>query len=182
MPQIKIPDSLKKFFRKEGIDDLPRILELLATVNPVIVINSPNYPNAIFPGGKRRIIKIAATAGNVITNLSPGSGKRWLVLFGDLTLVCDATVATRYMQLSTTDGTNLTQSFPGLAPVASETKNISYNQTVEHLTAVAVTADAHVAIGNNIILEGADQLRITINAGVAGDSYSGFFVVLEVDV
>ena len=52
MAQIKIPDSLKAFFKKEGITDLPRILELLATVSPVVVINTEAFPVQTFPGGK----------------------------------------------------------------------------------------------------------------------------------
>ena len=85
MPIIKIPDSLKKFFRKEGIDDLPRILELLATVSPVVVINTQDFPVQTFPGGKlidnfTEVTLVSDT--DKLQTLKVPPGKRWLLFFG----------------------------------------------------------------------------------------------------
>lgn len=79
MPQIKIPDRLKLFFKKEGIDDLPRILEFLTHVNPAIIINNNNYPVLTFLAGK--IISNFETLGAVSTKrFTVPPGKRWRVL------------------------------------------------------------------------------------------------------
>jgi len=137
----------------------------------------------IFPGGKRVVKTIAATAGNVATNLSPGTGKRWLLLFGRVTLVNDSTVATRYLTFATTDGTNLTQRFPilNLGQAKDLTYFYSLHQHLSHIGGSGIE-NLHLGIGTHIILEGADQLRISVTSGVAGDSYSGSIVVLEIDV
>ena len=82
MPEIKIPASLKAFFRKEGIDDLPTILQLLATVSPVIVINTQDFPVQTFPGGKLRIVTEEVTNSDtgVSVDLRPPPGKKWRIL------------------------------------------------------------------------------------------------------
>ena len=82
MPIIKIPDSLKKFFRKEGIDDLPRILQLLATVSPVIVINTKDFPVQTFPGGKIEgagITHAFVSGSESSETIKVPAGKRWIV-------------------------------------------------------------------------------------------------------
>ena len=86
MPQIKIPERLKIFFKKEGIDDLPRILEFLTQVSPVIIINNQSYPVLVSPGGKLvDNYTIGGAAFNVDTQhhrfIVP-PGKRWLFFFG----------------------------------------------------------------------------------------------------
>jgi hypothetical protein len=132
-----------------------------------------------FPGGKRATQTIAATAGNVTINLSPGTGKRWLVLRGRIGLTTDATVANRYLVIHTTDGTNLTESLASTAAVvASQTEYISLGEALVTKSG-ALGGDNYYIGMMPVLLEGADQLRITVTAGVVGDSYSGYFVVLE---
>jgi len=138
----------------------------------------------MFPGGKRVVKAIPATAGNVITNLSPGAGKRWLILREIITLVNDATVANRAIEVVFTDGTNITERLCSTNSVlASETKILSLGEA-RIVQATSLSQDGtHMYVGiNPILLDSNDQLRITIKNGVAGDSYSGFLVVLEIDV
>ena len=80
MPIIKIPDSLKAFFRNEGIDDLSTILEFLETVTPVFIINASNYPTPTFLGGKIVDNFVELGAVDDATIKCP-TGKRW-ILFG----------------------------------------------------------------------------------------------------
>lgn len=133
--------------------------------------------------GRLKTITIAATAGNVVSNSSPGTGKRWLVLYGRITVVSDATAANRYPQTYLTDGTNQLVSLGrnSTAFTASETKVLSYRSGSG--TGINVTVNhALVTLPVPCVLEGADQFRISILGGVAGDSFSGFLRVLEVDV
>lgn len=136
----------------------------------------------IFIGGKRTVETIAATAGDVITNLSPHStNRRWLVLSGRITLVADATVANRSIRFYKTDGTNITEYlFTSAAVTAGQTRSISHGE-VKHLD-TATILDNFYAGHDPILIEGADQFRIQIGNGVAGDSYSGYVVILEVAI
>ena len=78
MAQIKIPDNLKAYFRAEGIDDLPTILEVLGTVHPVIIIDNQTAPALTFPGGKR--VSNFETLGAVLEKrFTVSTGKRWIV-------------------------------------------------------------------------------------------------------
>jgi len=140
--------------------------------------------NWTFQGGKRVIKTIAATAGDAVANLSPGTGKRWLVLRGRLTLVADANAANRYVNLRLTDGTNVVEGIGQLstAIVANETKILDFGE-VRFMSGAAIAYDSLGYLGfNPILLEGADQFRIEIVGGLAGDSYSGYVVVLEIDI
>ena len=133
----------------------------------------------IFAGGKRVTKTIAATAGDVAATLSPTAGKRWKVLHGILTLVCDATVVDRYIRGQLTDGTNITcDLFSSAAVTASQTKLAGI------LAGKASASALHVYFerSRDMILEGADELKFYITSGVAGDSYSGHVVILEIEV
>jgi len=139
-----------------------------------------------FPGGKRITKTIAATAGNVVTNLSPGSGKRWLVLRGTISLDTDATAATRIPRLEVTDGTNITEALTyGANVIADKIGHLEFGEIrlVHGVNPGKRVDDTNDYVGiEPILLEGSDQLRITIENGVAGDSYEGFVVVLEIDI
>ena len=137
-----------------------------------------------FQGGRHLTITIGATAGNVVTNLTPALGKRWLILGGIVTIVCDATAVNRIIILTATDGTNITRPLSQTANIlATTTKKSGFGEANYYSTGCnPATVDWYCGLGTPILLEGADQFRITINAGVAGDSYSGFIDILEVDV
>ena len=138
------------------------------------------------PGGKRVQYTITATAGNVVTNISPATGKRWLGLRGILTLTTDATVANRTIVLQITDGTNLIECVGYSAVIAASlVGSLSFGEVVHAGGKAAAIAGIFTDNINSylgirpILIEGADQLRITIINGKAGDSYSGYLVVLE---
>ena len=136
-----------------------------------------------FQGGRHFTITIGNTAGNATTNLTPTMGKRWILMRGSITLVCDATVVNRNIVVQLTDGTSITTALPlGPNTAATLTSNYYLNEINFNLNGIVASAlNALVGI-NGILLEGADQFRILINAGVAGDSYSGYIDVLEIDI
>lgn len=136
-----------------------------------------------FPGGELKTITFAATAGNVVTNKTPGAGVRWIVLYGRFTLVADANAANRYLNAQLTDGTNVLCTLIGLnaAITAGQTKSVSYQKGIAAAKGDAGTDHGHICIGD-VILEGADQFRMTITDGQAGDSYSGYLRVLEMNM
>lgn len=150
----------------------------------------PDNLQFIFPGGKLKTETIAATAGNVATSLRPPNNRRWLVLYGRITLVADANAANRQVQIHLTDGTNILAKYPSSASItANETKNVSFMQQVSEGGPIATTElDKNVIGIGPVLLEGdivaanADRLVITIGNGLAGDSYTGFVRVLEVNV
>jgi len=138
-----------------------------------------------FQGGKRRhLIDITGIAGNVVTNLSPGAGKRWLVLQGSVDLVCNVTAGNRYLHLTVWDaaGNNIT-CFPRntTAITAGQSAYFDFRDRVSGLGVSSAPGDCHIGIGT-VILEGDDILRITINGGLAGDSYVYKITIFEVDV
>ena len=135
----------------------------------------------LIPYGRRVHKTIGATAGNITTNLSPGVGKRWKVLNGRISLVTDGTAVDRGIHITLTDGTNTTTRFPVSPAIPAST---SANLSLLHNYAVgggATSIEYHIAVGD-IWVEGTDQFRVRIADGVAGDSYSGRFVVMEYDV
>jgi len=131
----------------------------------------------VFQGGKRRHIVIAPTAGNVVTNLSPAAGWRWQILHGLINLTCDATVANRTIRIRLTDGTTVSHQV-GIsgATTASATRNLAVRSG--YAANGGGTEGDLIAFGL-LIIEGADQLRVLVDAGVAGDSYNGIITVLE---
>lgn len=140
----------------------------------------------VFPGGKRLQNNIAATLGDVVTNLSPAIDKRWLVLHGYLVLVADANASNRLLRLLLTDGTDITRIIGRAdAITATQTRSVSFADHVSQIGGWNLADQAapleisNVGIGT-VIIEGADQLRIQVVNGLAGDSYSGRVVVLEI--
>jgi len=135
-----------------------------------------------YPGGRLKTVIIASTAGNVITNKTPGLGKRWIILYGRIRLANDATVVDRFVFMSLTDGTNILTLTPASTAItASQTKAISYNTSVEGINEQA-SDGVHLAIGKGYIIEGIDQMRFEASNGVVGDSYSGYMRVLELGI
>lgn len=142
-----------------------------------------------FQGGKRSHEAIAATAGNVIKNLSPGAGKRWLVLSGSIAIVTDVNAGNRWLVISKTDGTNVVEVIAHTAAQpASKTNHIDFGEGIlgsgtSSMVLGDLADDAQFYFGiRPILIEGSDQLRFTVSGGLAGDSYSGYVTVLEMDV
>jgi len=134
-----------------------------------------------FPAGRLVIKTVSSTAGDVTTNLSPGSGKRWLLLYGRFSLSTGSTAGSRYLNFFITDGTNLIHRIGISGSIdADSSLNISLRQNID-FQGGAGGGENQIAFGD-IILEGSQQFRITVTGGLAEDSYSGYLVVLEVDV
>ena len=133
-----------------------------------------------YPGGYLKTITISATPGNEVSNKSPGTGKRWVILYGQIQLVCDATIASRAIRTQLTDGSNvLTEIHQTPAITASQTRTLSYAPGGYNSEDISAANDYVTSLGTMAIIEGDDQLRITIGSGVVGDSYLGRFRVLE---
>jgi len=136
----------------------------------------------VFQGGRRVTKTISATAGNVVTNLSPGANKRWIVLYGRINLTTDATVADRYIVLSIRDSSGnvlagLARNDTAITASSSGTLDIS---TARLLSGADTAGVPTVGIGT-FVIDQTDVLRIAISSGQAGDSYSGYVVVLEIE-
>ena len=134
-----------------------------------------------YPGGQLKTITIAATAGNVVMNKSPGAKKRWIVLLGAITIITDGTVANRKLRISLTDGSNVLTNFPQSPDIPASTTAIqNYNEARESEGSWG-GVDTVCSLGSPILGD-SDQLRLTLANGVAGDSYSGYFRVLELGI
>ena len=81
-------------------------------------------------------IAIPATAGNVQVTISPTRGHRLVHLYGRFTLVCDATVGNRQIEvgISNSGGTSLCSFGQTNNITASQTKTLN---TVEHTGAIS---------------------------------------------
>lgn len=132
--------------------------------------------------GQIKTITVTAFAGNSHSHKGPGAGRKWKVLSMMITLVCDATVANRYIRwaLQTTAGVSLgPQGQSNTAVTASQTKllslgpnDLSYEQTV-------AASNSHQVIANGMIVGASNEIYLDINGGVAGDSASGYIDVIE---
>jgi hypothetical protein len=132
-----------------------------------------------FPGGILKTVEIPATAGNDTENLSPGSGVRWVVLYGRIQLEAVG-AGNRAIRVQLTDGTDVLVEF-------YQTGNITAGQTkVLNLAGWGMNPGNLSGVNDFIqgigmaILEGDDQFRVFIGGGIANDSYSGYLRVLEI--
>jgi len=120
-------------------------------------------------------VAIAATAGNVVSDISPGrANRRWKVNRLWIQVVCDATVANRNIivrQYLAAAGTVQGPSIVGATAVALGTTRLAMG--VEQLGSGATFEyEANVVLPQPIILDGFNSLNIRISGGVAGDSYT----------
>ena len=137
--------------------------------------------NFDFPGGTHKTITIAGTAGNVVSNKSPGQGKRWKLLSVRTELTTDGTVVNRSVRLSITDGTNILNRLPASANVpATTTSSANFSSKNDFVVGQGVDG-GHISFGD-VIISDLGQIRVNIAAGVAGDTFAGFISVLEVGI
>lgn len=124
-------------------------------------------------------ITIPATAGNVITSIRVPKGHQLEVLYGRISLTCDATVATRTIRQRIVGAglvNVLTQFLKGADCTASNSTASSYNNETGIIAGAQLSDAAHH--GNcPYAVKGDDVLQVYVAAGVAGDSYSGFLKV-----
>ena len=133
-----------------------------------------------FPGGNLLTVTIAATAGNVITDKTPGTGKRWVILYGRIVLVADGNTANRILTVRFVDSVpNTLTQWPAMTTAtAGQTKSMSFNGVRIDQGLQAFDND-HLTINQNHIIEGSDLMRVGVTEGLVGDSYSGFIRVME---
>jgi hypothetical protein len=138
-----------------------------------------------YPGGNYKRIPIPATAGNVASDLvTPGLTKRYLIIEASIILVCDANAANRYIRMTKFNATPvaITGLAVGTVLIANETGRleigpITYIRNAEAGTG-GVTSD-YVGYAYPPIVNETDFIRISIDGGLAGDSFSGYVDVLE---
>ena len=138
---------------------------------------------ADFSKGVKRTIATGVIAGNVAINIAAGVGKRLKILRGRIYLDTDATVGDRYIQIITTDGTTKTSSIGYMGgTLADKTANLTVGEVRYVKTAVAGDPGGDITgyIGiDPIIIQGVEQLRITIAPAIAGDAVSVWLDVIE---
>lgn len=177
MPEIKIPKYVSKWFREQGVDKLPTFIPI-----------SFNVPLPIRPDwakGDIKYILIPATAGNVEYNITPNEkNRRWMILDLQLIFVADATVADRKVNIEPQNlaGDKIGHGFQNTnAFTASATRRIGLTRDFTRL--VDVTMVTVNALGEGTwIIQKEEKINISVTAGVAGDSYSGWIRVIEVEI
>jgi len=134
--------------------------------------------------GRRLLQSIAATGGDVTTNLSPGAGKRWKILYGMLTITTDGTVANRQIQVRIMSPTALIHHLMESATRAATgtlAMHFGMGRDGQIGGTLGYTGVNYIPF-QEFEIQGTEQFRIYITAGVAGDSYSGEVMIEETDV
>lgn len=132
--------------------------------------------------GQIKTWTIAATAGNATASLASTAYKKYLIIYGRITLVCDATVANRYIivNIQNSGGTVTYRRLltNATAITASQTRSISYVD--ESTNRQGESSDlADIGLGQWCVIASTDKIVISVYGGVAGDSYSGAFKYIE---
>ena len=130
-----------------------------------------------FPAGQL-LTESVSTAGDVVTDISPGDYKNYQLLYGNVRLITDATVVNRYLILEILDDSGnklLSPLVSSPAIPASTTKDLNICTNWSAAYGAPTAADYMVAVGSWILIQGSDVFRIRTHAGVAGDSITGYF-------
>ena len=129
---------------------------------------------------RRRIIPIPATAGDVAYTLSPSCGKKWKILRAYITIVCNATSVTRFFGWMVTDKDgNITEWLGQGHDITASQSGYSCLCCVHELINAKFDVDVDGIGINDLVLVGDEKLQLMLGSGVAGDTYSGYVVVLE---
>lgn len=138
-----------------------------------------------FLGGRRIHKTIAATAGNVQTDLTPGAGKRWLVIGGHIRLVNDGNAANRQIMLKVMNALVDSRAIGATTAItAGQTRDLDFGEGRAAQTAALGNpsyGQFYLGIAPTLV-DGTDIFNVTILAGLAGDSYSGDITLLEIDI
>lgn len=131
---------------------------------------------------------IAATAGNVATNLTPNAGKKWKINYVSIHCTTSGDAANRYIKFEITNsgGTQLFNLTVGAVLVASKVGAFDIVPNTTKSPNVSIGDPAHdtndwICV-DNLIISGTDRLKISIQNGVAADSYSGYYQYIELPV
>ncbi len=129
-----------------------------------------------------RDIEVPATSGTIQWAAQPPSGMRWTVLQACILITTDATVADRYLYLyfyrTATDA--FFQSQRNVYPITANKTNkaiiFGVGETYAHNVA---PENANIPLPYPNVLIDSDYLRLSLVNGQPGDSYHGWFRVLE---
>lgn len=123
-----------------------------------------------------------ATAGNVVATVTNGTFETLEILFGEILVTTDATVANRQIRLSLydPDGALFMSVHPGAAITASLTAvNVGYFQGIYRETSIIDNA-LQVPLPMKATVQSGWSMKAQLVNGVAGDSFSGKFYAREV--
>lgn len=124
---------------------------------------------------------VGATAGNVVSTLSPHTGKTGQVVYAQVILTTDATVANRRIIMTVKDaaGNSLIDTHAGaVVPASSTNFHLEFMQGVYRETSFIDDA-LQVPIPMSLIIPPGGSVSITVQNGQAGDSYTMAFCGLE---
>lgn len=136
----------------------------------------------LYANSSEIVIKSATSvAGNASTTFTVPNHKRWKVLYAQMVLTTDATVANRQvrMRLLDSSSTLVFDAHAGTVQTASATsQHYEFMQGVYRETSFIDSA-LQVPIPIDSYLQQKQKVQFTVSAGVAGDSYSIYLVVME---
>lgn len=133
------------------------------------------------PGDQSRlkIVEINITGADIL-DIQAGVYKEldlnWRLVSLYLTLVCDATVASRYMSAHIGAGAGVLQvgtQLSSAAVTASQSRTFSVASYVVLTNSATIGEASSVGIGDNLIFGGEERLRLQVKNGVAGDILTG---------
>jgi hypothetical protein len=126
---------------------------------------------------------VAATAGNALHTYTNSSSDTLRILWAQLSLVTGATVANRTVNLLIYDGAGTPvlrlSIVAGAVATASLTTRFDFFQDIARETAIAATA-LKVPIPKDLFIPPGWSFKFSVTNGVAGDSYSGNYMLAEV--
>lgn len=125
-------------------------------------------------------VSVPATAGNVVYSFTNTEDVPMQMLYGDLTLTTSASVANRQPKLGLcdSDGNTFMEVIGGASVTASLTTSLKYLPGIYRETAIALGA-LQVPIPTEAVIPPGWSVKITVTNGVAGDSYTGKFMLRE---
>jgi len=120
-------------------------------------------------------LEIAATAGNVVTNFVVPNGLAYKVMYGQVVLTTDATAANRRVILTILDSASNTVMDVHAGAVVTASKS---NQHLEFMQGIFrettfIGNALQVPIPLEFWVPAGWTIRIAVEDGVAGDSYTG---------
>jgi hypothetical protein len=127
------------------------------------------------------LVSASSVAGNVNSTHTVPDNMAWELLYGQVSLTTDATVANRRVQIAVLDASdNVITDYHAGAVVTASLSNQHHElmQGVFRETTFVGSA-LQVPIGMDLIAQQGWKIRVSIDAGVAGDSYNVKLVVKE---
>ncbi len=126
---------------------------------------------------------IASTAGNATTAVLTIGDEGRVVLYGSVTLTTDATVANRYVTLQVLDSSDaVVFTIKSGAPVpASQTSQIHAVLPGDYRETSFISSTVIMPIPHVHLLMPGWKAKVTITGGVAGDAFTGRFVLASLD-